>query len=553
MIFGYRADDDLELNLPAFITLCRSVKVSKLCRNRKTRGLVAVGLNCGFKHATDPHVDHVNDSKTARIGAVYRNGRDVPHLTDAQLISLRAFVDRKSKELFRKADRVMSFDEWLDSTNYSESRKIELRDARNLLEGITLGDLTEDGVKMYTRVKSFIKDEHYQAFKHSRGIYARVDEFKVLYGRFIKSMEEIVYETPYFIKHIPVSDRPKFISDRFGGASKWFSSDFTSFESHSVQEILDNLVGQVYYNILGHLPEWDEFAFLFGIIKGTNTLYFKDFKMKVDAKKCSGEMDTSLSNGLLNFLMLSWIAECEGLSGFDLCVEGDDSIGTFDSIGDKEIDFEKYGCLLKFELHDRLGSASFCGLMFSDSLQSIGDSFRHIARMCGKQKYVSAGDRVLNALARAKAMCLLYQYPNCPILAAYCEYVLRVTRGYDVRRFLYDDTYKIDIFEKALAAKVYKRGVINDDTRILYEQIFNITVQHQLEIEHYFDGLNKLEEVWHHSFDLYLTREAIMFDYNYTVYGNNKNQNPVEPYIPTSLVDIWPMDALEKIRIEYKC
>jgi len=512
--------------------------VSNLIKDRIIdRPAMGVKLGCGFAHACDPKID-LNDGRTARAGAMYRNARKMPSGSYLETEAMRNFVRITASREFTKVERVYTFEEWLEKTNYPEWRKVELKAAKERTMGLTLLEWVKEYREFIVKVQCFIKEEHYGDFKHARGIYARMDEFKVLYGPYVRSMEDVVYKHPSFIKHIPVRDRAEYISSYFEGISHFACSDYESFESTTTVHAYKNVLLPVYEHLLKHLPGWCDFLELFNVLRDTNHFVFKWFHMWVSAKRCSGEMDTSLGNGLLNFMILHFMAMKEKWKGFKCIVEGDDAIFTFDGCGCRYVfpDFTKYGVYVKAEMHSDIGMASFCGLIFSESMQCIADPLRHISRMTSKEKYTQARKSVHMRLARMKAMCLLYQYPASPVLAKYCEYVLRVTKGMDVSSLInQEDTYKRDLLWEAESfirkSQSYWAEEPTIETRLLCERYYGISVEHQIRWEKEFESLTEYQEVWPEGIEHYLHPSTILYNLNYT--ANIPRGSRISPVIPS--------------------
>jgi len=105
---------------------------------------------------------------------------------------------------------------WLARSHYSEKDKERLRSVyqRNAswLESEGWGSRRMRG--LIKALKAFIKDEYYLEYKPGRGIYARCDLAKLVFGPYIKLIESVVFDLKYFIKHTQVRERPALIKER---------------------------------------------------------------------------------------------------------------------------------------------------------------------------------------------------------------------------------------------------------------------------------------------------------------------------------------------------
>lgn len=487
--------------LPVVNKICESVKVKIKKHDTheiELRKPMMRSMCCSMKYSCEPHVD-TNHTPTTAIGAVYRNGRKIP--TCKYREELREFAKDFFSSNFSKPTVVMSFEEWLETTNYNEARKNQLRKCKlelgefNHLNFVDMMNLVREKIDL---VDCFVKDEQYIGFKHSRGIYSRSDYFKVLFGPYVKTIEQVVYKTEFFIKNVPVSERARFITEALGECEHLIFGDFSSFESHSTEFMYEDVIKPFYRYISSDLPLVDQevLSSMVDVLARTNFLDFRTFTMEVKSKKCSGEMDTSLSNGILNIILLSFIAKKLNLSNFKIIVEGDDSIGGYCGPKMPRVNLEDYGCIIDLcEIND-LSEASFCSMVFDpQTLTQMTDFMHAFNRMNVKRKYLNACPSSVKALARAKAACMLFQYNGCPILTSYCSYILRNTNNVKIRRsFIEDTTYHPEL-RAILESEIKITPLpVKQQARVVYEKAFGVSIADQLEMEKIFDSTNEYKE-----------------------------------------------------------
>lgn len=173
-------------------------------RNPVYRPVIAASLGPDVIGYKNPHVDQ-GDPATALTGALYRFGAAPPNSDDALVSRLKTFVEewcvKNLTPLPPESD--LSVEHWLEQTNYPDWRKKQLKAIHE--------KITNPYDEKLFKVKSFIKDETYPSYKHARGINSRTDEFKTLVGPVIKLIEKEVFKLHWFIKKIPVRERPSYI------------------------------------------------------------------------------------------------------------------------------------------------------------------------------------------------------------------------------------------------------------------------------------------------------------------------------------------------------
>lgn len=323
-------------------------------------------------------------------------------------------------------------------------------------------------------MKSFLKLEPYDIVKYARTINSRTDRFKVWAGPFAKAIEEKVFALPYFIKHVPVSERPALIASLKKSGLVYAEWDFSSFEKHFRRKIMEAIEFELYKFMLPQMSD-DDIKFLTGVLGGRNDLHFRLGRATILARRLSGEMFTSLGNGFTNLMLVLFLAQRKGIHANGV-VEGDDGLFALDGRLSVE-DWASLGFTVK-EIHyyDDPGKAHFCGMIFSDSFEIIRDPVRFFQKFGWTHSNIHAGDPVMRGLLRAKALSVLYETPQCPLIGAAAWRALEVTRGCKPI-FVedgYHDTSKIPRDEKELPAFAPQ-----EDTRNLFRDKFGVDEQAQ--------------------------------------------------------------------------
>lgn len=407
-----------------------------------------------------------NDHNTVECGFRQRLLRKVPTPDRNELKRFSLFCRKRFSELFRKV-RPLDFEEWLDTTSYNEDRKDQLRLARESLHG---GLPTK---RQCQHIDTFVKSEFYTQFKHCRLINSRSDAFKSWAGPYFKAIENEVYSYKWFIKHVPVPERPQLINSLKKANKRYYMTDFTAFESHFVPEVMRSCELQLYRHCLSNYPQ--VVSLLDRTLAGKNLMRTRSgLFASVDGRRMSGDMCTSLGNGITNCMLIQFIAHCKG-GNVDGFVEGDDGLFSSD-VEFSPVDFEKLGFTIKIEQVNSPQEGSFCGMLFSDTEQIIKDPRKFLMGFGWTHSFISAGHTIMMELLRAKALSACYEAPSCPIVGVLARIALEITTGYTPR--FVDDGFHVVPHDFQVP-----EFCPTAETRELFAQEYGIDVHAQLEIE----------------------------------------------------------------------
>lgn len=495
---------------------------------------VMVSLGCHLEGFAPPHPDF-HDQKSVIAGAFKRFMTKVPDPNRELLSEFRQFCrcwcEKHLVPLSQDSDLTVSA--WLRDTGYPEWRRQELQEIWDQSEGLFR--------PRHRRVNSFVKDETYgMVAKHCRVINSRHDLFKCLVGPIFKLIEKQLFSLPYFIKKVPVADRPKYIFDLlYSEGAEYVATDYTSYESHFTREVMESCEFVLYDYMTKNLPFFREgnlagksfMDIVSSVLGGKNYCCFKTFTLVLEATRMSGEMCTSLGNSFSNLMALLFLCEKKGATAMAV-VEGDDCLGRV--IGDCPTteDFAELGFTIKMEKHTKLEEASFCGLIFDlEDLVNVTDP-REVLLNFGwaGTPYVQCKDIRLMELLRAKALSYAHQYPGCPIIQSLAFYGLRITKHISLTRFI-EKSRSLSMWEReqlmlAISEqKTIKPREVPINTRHLVAEKFGLSIQDQLEIESYLDGLTKLEPLHHWSFDFVMHKDSVQY-WHYYVRSHGHTYRP---------------------------
>lgn len=462
---------------------------------------VAVSLPMVCLEASCPKPDH-RDTLSVLAGAMKRIASKTPTLTHARARKIRRYAKRHIFPLFAPLElgSVKTVDAWIDQINHPEHRKEELRKAyKEFSERVQrTKDLKEN------LVDSFVKDEPYPTLKPCRWINASPDEIKILYGPWADAIMHELCKHPAMIKVVPVKDRAKAIFDLlYSEGSVYHTADYTSYEAHFTRVKM-----QISHDFFLHMTS------AFGDARRAELLRFGDpgilmkvldilmsrrlMKMRgfgtisLEARRMSGEMDTSLSNTFTNFVMANFM--CHHKSGgkhrtAPCVVEGDDSLIRYpDGLEVTEQDYAEFGWVIKMEIHESLNTASFCGLVFDIEDQIVvRDPVEAIAKFgWTNRRYLDSSYACRMSLLRSKALSMCCEYSQVPVLGAFARRVLYHTKHVNIRGSIIRTMNQYER-EKFLPMLSQKPWLIKfhppPRTRVLVETLYGITVEEQQRLE----------------------------------------------------------------------
>ena len=456
----------------------------------------AVSLGCHVNGAALPKADP-GDVNTLMEGVTQRMGKKLPPVGRKKRRMFLRVLKKVCKEFIRKRgiksihpEEECTIEEWLEGTSYPAWRKEELireyNDTPNPLERDNRGRLARFIVKL------FMKDEPYVDFKHARGIYAREDNAKIFFGPWVKKMEHEIYKQPEFIKHVPVKDRPRYIFERlFADGAKYIVTDYSSWEAHFVAMLMDACEFVFYKHFLKYNPVGREvFEIMKEVLQGDNKVVNKFLKATIAARRMSGEMVTSLGNGLTNLMVMFTICKINGIQEPVGVVEGDDGLFRFVGAHPTTTQFTENGFLIKLEAFDDLAKAGFCGNLFdTEDLQVVTDPYK-VLHSFGwtTTRYLRSSSKKLLLLLRSKALSVAHQYPGCPIVSQLGHTFMRLTASFDIRGFV-NKRRDLGVWERAKLLAAIESPIAYTEpgrgTRMLFEELYGISIFIQKKIEKY--------------------------------------------------------------------
>jgi len=443
-------------------------------------------------------------------GSLHRFGRKLPPSRP----EVRARFLKFSKVLIQmffpvlSSDTDVSFDSWAMKCDYTQAQIGGFAEWINGQVVLTEKDL---------RNKGFIKCESYAEYKYPRTINSYSDKAKAYCAPIQAQLDSAIYGTPWSVKKMDVSERPRLLQRLFGDRPV-AGTDFSSMEAHFDEEFAKirvfwkEWVGQKLPGIAEYMK----------IVKaksyGRNVTSTPDVDVQVDGKLMSGDCSTSSDNFVLDLCIIMFLCAETKYPQLSLrervrrvvaevpaVFEGDDGLFSCVKINPKVI--EDLGVYLKLDYYDHFSEASFCGIVADrHTLTNTTNPYKVIADFAVLDpKYGSYSDGKKMDLLRAKALSYAYQYQECPVVTSFARYVLRATRGRDVRWTLREaDAYHRPILEKAIGSPRCNQALdlgwkqplsIGLGTRKVVEDAFKFPIDDQIACERYFDKLNDLQPI----------------------------------------------------------
>jgi len=455
------------------------------------RTLLSTSLPVCFVGATPPRPDpgHV----PSLVGGVLKRfGFDPPKRTRRVRRHFRRFVMKwliDNLDPLTDAD-IPTFEEWLESTPYTSARKAELAT-------VWAKYLSDPTSARLDKVKSFIKDETYPEYKYPRLINSRIDAAKCLFGPIVQAVSDKLFSLPWFIKKIPVPDRPIVIRDALLTSSieDYKFTDYTAYEAHFTAEVMEDTQVLLFQHMLRNTFKGSWLELYIDTMTGRNLISFKDVAVMLSATRMSGEMDTSLSNGFANLMLFLYAAAQKGATDVVGFVEGDDGLFRVSppQCSPTREDFEDLGFTIKIGETDKLSEASFCGQVYHmDDLIVVTDITEVLSRLgWTNKKYVRARESTLMQLLRAKGYSLVYQYNGCPVLDVLGRRLLELTEGVNLSETIFAnmDQWEAAKLRAATTGELPDPKPPGNGTRELVARLYGVPVKQQLELEQEFKHL----------------------------------------------------------------
>lgn len=279
-------------------------------------------------------------------------------------------------------------------------------------------------------INIFQKNENYPEVKEPRVISACSQECKALLGGFLHCIDKhAIATTPFFVKGM----NPYMIDRKKEEMSKRWScfmgSDYSSYEGSQDYEWSNRVEKRIYKEWLRNYPE------VYDILRhnyedGHDIYYRGRYFGKLYGKRMSGDVQTSIGNGICNALIWSYVAHKTN-TPVEFLVEGDDAFICSDTPLDVTIVHA-----LGFDCKIDGPSTRQEDICFLSRYVWEGHAFANIPKIIDKIGVVKSsyfvkhhksnrGRKDLIDYAYTKAYCYLYMFVGTPVIDPLCRCVMR--------------------------------------------------------------------------------------------------------------------------------
>lgn len=401
----------------------------------------------------------------------------------------------------------MSFDEWVDSLKVTAVTKRLMRVIWNAMGRVLVK-------RMRARKKAgFSKTERYPQYKHFRGIHACSMEEKLFCGPAIKSMEAEVYSqlSDNFLKGVVSSSKATELYRRlYAVGAQFLGLDVKNWEGSVLSHLRRVCELALYKRMLsGVAPE--VVHYIEEEFKRPHTIMYHDFMLQVDGGRMSGDLWTSIGNGFTNLMLVKFVCSKYGYDPVGV-VEGDDGLFRLDGPTPTQLDFARLGFNSKIEVFDSIGAAGFCKMKFDSDLVQVTDCGERLVKF-GWTTAIHANEKTRLSLLYTKALSLKAEFPSCPILGPFADYVIRCCKKLHPAPLplSFDEDRGWTAHKIECARWLDQPAKISMTTRLFYESTYGYSPRTQLAIEASFQGnellpitnpllLDRLPPVWADNF-----------------------------------------------------
>jgi len=157
--------------------------------------------------------------------------------------------------------------------------------------------------------------------------------------------------------------------------------------------------------------------------------------------------------------------------------------------------YSDLGFYIKLDVGPDLGKMGFCQNYFDvkdPDPRNIVDPLKHLGKFAWTTSAAKHGsERVLKELARAKCFSLLHLAPGNPVLDSMSRWILRATKGSQVR-FSNDwwEREKMRDFNGQVETRV-----VTWESRVIVRDLFGLSISDQIHLEKWFDSQNEIRVI----------------------------------------------------------
>lgn len=218
----------------------------------------------------------------------------------------------------------------------------------------------------------------------------------------------------------------------------------------------------------------------------------------MDSIRCSGEMNTSLGNTLLNYISIMVAAELQGQS-CECVVEGDDALISIPDTADHEQytrDMRSLGFNVKLDVVPCPGKAGYCSMKWDANGTVIPDPSSFVADFFWTRES-SLSTITREDLLAAKCLSYMAMCPDMPVMwKIYEKYAKKSFKAqlnqYEIEEYANFSTITVGETEYQIDHEVGPFEPL-EETRHLFADLYQMPVYAQLIVERLIDA-NMLQE-----------------------------------------------------------
>jgi len=357
----------------------------------------------------------------------------------------------------------------------------------------------------------FVKKEKTACGKKPHLISSRNQAMQALWGPYVWCVEQMLYSNPHFAQAWNHHAYGQFMDRamRKLGEHWAVNVDATAWDAHISRELLA-VEQYVFRGLLGvHCPPTD----LFEALSHGDCRYRSGRHIRLHYQRFSGDMHTSLGNGILNYVIIRAMLLDLGLSDVDtdFAVKGDDSdlrLLRAPDVGYVRRHFERCGHIAKVKLCHAEDS-EFASVIYLQSKMGW-EGFRLPYKTLFRAPFSVGKLAPLQSRRRAMAVaeCELVENSGCPVIGSLAAYWHRYAASFT--RVCDFDTDLDFRFKRAV-----RRALPDDVTRSSFERVTGVSVSMQLEMESLLDELVAGEPIPSHpGWDVIFMAYNDMTDYD---------------------------------------
>lgn len=436
LVKGYRVAD-VKWALESIRPLDTEARPVVIPRNQMYKSNYMVSLTPTLRVA--PCFPDQNDPDNISLGFQHRVACEKMSRANMRVSEWRHFTRVMLKQVLTPVERATTEEEWIASRPYTEKKRKVLVDAWNAVEKNWRNAILKPTVE---QTSIFIKAEGYPGFKYPRLISSIDKWLKLVVGCVVHDVEKVVFKLPYFPKYIPYLQRPAAMVKRLKRLKVVVSNDYSSFESLVYGDVQRYVEAEMIKLCYGHIDP-DRVKWICDYLLKPHRVVGLRGKARFRGLfrgRASGDMSTSVGNGMINLMVTSFCAYRAGLipafSLLDAWIEGDDSIFSLDVDRDDprlqrfEAELNVMGMRAKVKYSDDLGESGFCSLYFDQSLDLVQDPWTFLLKFPWAIGHSRDTPEQLQSLLKGKALSYLFCGPRSPVVAEVCAYILRTTPGH---------------------------------------------------------------------------------------------------------------------------